>query len=146
MPYGIYSIPEISMVGPTEAELTKEGVPYAVGRAQYREIARGQILGDRTGMLKLLFHPSSLEHDTGPDHPERPSRASAVHERVRVTLGLVSAGPVRCGGRAQGLQEARGVPVALLVQCALVLLAARVGQAVARRCVRVGECGHPAES
>jgi len=55
-PYGIFTVPGISMVGKTEEELTKDGVPYEVGRAQYREIARGQILGDRTGFLKLIFH------------------------------------------------------------------------------------------
>ena len=55
-PVGIYSIPEISMVGKTEAQLTEEGVPYEAGIAQYREIARGQLLGDDGGMLKLLIH------------------------------------------------------------------------------------------
>lgn len=55
-PYGIYSIPEISMVGKTEAQLTAEGIPYEAGIAQYREIARGQIIGDEFGMLKLLIH------------------------------------------------------------------------------------------
>jgi NAD(P) transhydrogenase len=55
-PYGIYTIPEISMVGRTEEELTKQGVPYEVGKAHYREIARGQIIGDSTGLLKLIFH------------------------------------------------------------------------------------------
>ena len=55
-PYGIYTIPEISMVGRTEEDLTEDVVPYEVGRAQYREIARGQIIGDDTGLLKLLFH------------------------------------------------------------------------------------------
>jgi NAD(P) transhydrogenase len=55
-PYGIYSIPEISMVGRTEEELTEQGVPYEVGKAHYREIARGQIIGDTTGLLKLIFH------------------------------------------------------------------------------------------
>jgi NAD(P) transhydrogenase len=55
-PYGIYSIPEISMVGRTEDELTDAGVPYEVGKAHYREIARGQISGDTTGLLKLIFH------------------------------------------------------------------------------------------
>jgi NAD(P) transhydrogenase len=55
-PYGIYTIPEISMVGRTEEELTHAGVPYEVGKAQYKEIARGQILGDSTGLLKLIFH------------------------------------------------------------------------------------------
>jgi NAD(P) transhydrogenase len=55
-PYGIFTVPGMSMVGKTEEQLTQEGVPYEVGRAQYREIARGQILGDRTGLLKLIFH------------------------------------------------------------------------------------------
>jgi NAD(P) transhydrogenase len=55
-PYGIYTIPEISMVGRTEEELTDEGIPYEVGTAQYREIARGQIIGDHNGLLKLIFH------------------------------------------------------------------------------------------
>ncbi len=55
-PYGIYTIPEISVVGKTEEQLTKEGVPYEVGKAFYREIARGQIIGDSTGMLKIMFH------------------------------------------------------------------------------------------
>ncbi len=56
LPYGIYSIPEISMVGWTEERLTKEGIPYESGIAQYKEIARGQLLGDEIGMLKLLIH------------------------------------------------------------------------------------------
>ena len=55
-PYGIYAIPEISFVGKNEGQLTEEDVPYEVGVANYREIARGQIIGDTTGMLKLLFH------------------------------------------------------------------------------------------
>ena len=55
-PFGVYTIPEISMVGKNEEELTEAGVPYEIGKAHYREIARGQILGDRTGLLKLLFH------------------------------------------------------------------------------------------
>ena len=59
IPYGIYSVPEISMVGKNENQLTQEQVPYEIGLARYREIARGQILGDRVGMLKLLFHPES---------------------------------------------------------------------------------------
>jgi NAD(P) transhydrogenase len=60
-PYGIYAIPEISMVGRTEEELTEQGVPYEVGKANYREIARGQILGDITGLLKLIFHLETHE-------------------------------------------------------------------------------------
>jgi NAD(P) transhydrogenase len=58
-PYGIYSIPEISMVGRNEEELTDQGVPYEVGKASYREIARGQIIGDTTGLLKLIFELES---------------------------------------------------------------------------------------
>jgi NAD(P) transhydrogenase len=54
LPIGIYSIPEISFVGRTEEELTEAGVPYEVGISRYRELARGQILGDHHGMLKLL--------------------------------------------------------------------------------------------
>ena len=61
LPYGIYSIPEISMVGRNEEELTSADVPFAVGIARYREIARGQIIGDETGMLKLLFHRQTRE-------------------------------------------------------------------------------------
>jgi len=60
-PYGIYAIPEISMVGLTEEELTEQGVPYEVGIANYREIARGQIIGDETGLLKLIFHLETHE-------------------------------------------------------------------------------------
>lgn len=60
-PYGIYTIPEISFVGQTELELTAEGVPYEVGTAHYREIARGQIMGNTTGRLKLLFHRETGE-------------------------------------------------------------------------------------
>jgi len=55
-PYGIYAIPEISMVGATEEELTKQKVPYEIGVARYAEIARGQILGDSSGFFKMIFH------------------------------------------------------------------------------------------
>ncbi|MHC4994320.1 MAG: Si-specific NAD(P)(+) transhydrogenase [Planctomycetota bacterium] len=55
-PFGIYAIPEISMVGQTEEQLTEEKTPYEVGIARYREIARGQILGDDTGLFKMIFH------------------------------------------------------------------------------------------
>jgi NAD(P) transhydrogenase len=55
-PIGIYAIPEISMVGATEEELTARKVPYETGIARFREIARGQILGDDSGMFKMIFH------------------------------------------------------------------------------------------
>jgi NAD(P) transhydrogenase len=58
-PYGIYAIPEISMVGQTEQALTAAGTAYEVGIARYREIARGQLIADPHGFLKLLFHPDS---------------------------------------------------------------------------------------
>jgi len=56
LPYGIYSIPEISMVGRNEEELRQAEVPYGIGIARYKEIARGQLIGDETGMFKMLFH------------------------------------------------------------------------------------------
>jgi NAD(P) transhydrogenase len=58
-PYGIYTIPEISMVGQTEQALTAAGTPYEVGLARYRETARGLLIADPHGLLKLLFHPQS---------------------------------------------------------------------------------------
>jgi len=60
IPYGIYTIPEISMVGQTEEQLTKDKVPYEIGLARYAELAKGQMLGDEEGLLKLLFDPGSL--------------------------------------------------------------------------------------
>ena len=60
-PIGIYSIPEISFVGRTEEQLTKDSVPFEVGVSRYRELARGQIIGDSYGVLKLLV---SLEDRT----------------------------------------------------------------------------------
>ncbi len=60
-PYGIYTIPEISFIGKTEEQLTDEDVPYEVGVAYYREMARGQIRGDTTGRLKIIFHRETKE-------------------------------------------------------------------------------------
>ena len=57
LPFGIYTIPEISFAGKTEEELTAAAVPYEVGISRYRELARGQILGDSYGLLKLLVSP-----------------------------------------------------------------------------------------
>jgi NAD(P) transhydrogenase len=59
-PIGIYSIPEVSYVGATEVELTKDSIPYEVGVSRYRELARGQIAGDSYGMLKLLVSTDDL--------------------------------------------------------------------------------------
>ncbi len=61
VPTGIYTMPEISSVGPTEAELTAKRVPYEVGHALFRNLARAQITGHTVGMLKLLFHRDTLE-------------------------------------------------------------------------------------
>lgn len=60
-PYGIYTIPEISMVGPTEEKLTAAKIPYEIGVAKYAELAKSMMLGDENGMLKLLFHRKNLK-------------------------------------------------------------------------------------
>jgi len=59
LPFGIYTIPEISTVGRSEEQLRKDGVPFAAGRAHYREIARGHLVGDHDGLLKILFDPDT---------------------------------------------------------------------------------------
>ncbi|HME31251.1 MAG TPA: hypothetical protein VKG65_00715, partial [Terriglobales bacterium] len=61
IPYGVYTIPEISMVGATEEQLTRDKIPYEIGIARYTELAKGQMLGDDQGFLKLIFDPSSLK-------------------------------------------------------------------------------------
>jgi NAD(P) transhydrogenase len=61
IPTGIYTSPEISSVGRTEKELTAAGVPYEIGHAQFKSLARAQITGRRVGMLKLLFHRETLQ-------------------------------------------------------------------------------------
>jgi NAD(P) transhydrogenase len=61
MPFGVYTIPELSMVGLNEEQLTAKKMPYEVGVARYAEIAKSQMLGDETGMLKLLFDPKTLK-------------------------------------------------------------------------------------
>jgi NAD(P) transhydrogenase len=58
-PIGIYTIPEISYIGRTEDELTEQRIPFEVGVSRYRELARGQIIGDSDGMLKLLVSPET---------------------------------------------------------------------------------------
>ena len=60
-PYGIYTIPEISMVGQTEEKLTAAKVPYEVGISKYAELAKSMMLGDESGMLKLLFDRNNLK-------------------------------------------------------------------------------------
>lgn len=61
VPTGIYTLPEISSVGKTETELTAARIPYEVGRALFKNTARGQISGEDVGMLKILFHVDTLE-------------------------------------------------------------------------------------
>lgn len=60
IPYGIYTVPEIAMVGQTEAELSEKKVPYEVGIGRFSEVERGKIIGEDSGCLKLLFHRSTL--------------------------------------------------------------------------------------
>ena len=88
-PYGIYTIPEISSVGPSEEELQEQGIHYEVGRAHYREIARGPIAGDTSGMIKLIFHSETLEvlavHIIGTSATELvPLGQMAIATRTRV--------------------------------------------------------------
>jgi NAD(P) transhydrogenase len=74
LPYGLYTIPEVSTVGKTEEELAAAEVPYAVGRAFYLEMARGHISGDLEGLLKLMFHLNTRQllgvHIVGPGATE----------------------------------------------------------------------------
>jgi len=60
LPYGIFTIPECSQAGDTEESLTTKGIPYVVGKASYSANARGRIIGDDKGFLKLLFHPDDM--------------------------------------------------------------------------------------
>src|SRR5262245_5171708 len=61
LPFGIYTIPEISMIGQNEQQLTEARIPYEVGIASFDEVARAQIAGDQTGMLKVIFHAETLK-------------------------------------------------------------------------------------
>ncbi len=60
LPYGIYTIPEISMAGESEASLTEKEIPHIAGRARYSDNARGQIIGEQDGLMKLLFHRDDM--------------------------------------------------------------------------------------
>jgi NAD(P) transhydrogenase len=60
-PYGIYTIPEISMVGRTEQQLTADRVPYETGVALFDEVAKAQIVGDQMGLLKIIFHAETRQ-------------------------------------------------------------------------------------
>ncbi len=74
IPSGIYTIPEISSVGKTERELTEEKVPYEIGHAYFKHLAKSQIMGNEVGILKILFHRETLEilgvHCFGPQAAE----------------------------------------------------------------------------
>ncbi|MEO0484238.1 MAG: Si-specific NAD(P)(+) transhydrogenase, partial [Planctomycetota bacterium] len=107
LPYGIYAIPEISMVGWTEQRLTEEGIPFESGKAQYDEIARGMLLGDEIGMLKLLIHQESNQilgvHAIG-------SGATELIHIGQAVMAFKGAGdPVRGGARGLHAQSARGL-------------------------------------
>ncbi|MGD9905419.1 MAG: Si-specific NAD(P)(+) transhydrogenase [Vicinamibacterales bacterium] len=86
LPYGIYTIPEISMVGRTEQQLTAAGVRYEVGAARYEDLAKGQMIGDDAGFLKVLFDPGTLRvlgvHILG----------SGAAELIHVAQSLMAAG------------------------------------------------------
>jgi NAD(P) transhydrogenase len=88
-PYGVYTIPEISMVGATEEELKAKGVAYEVGRARYEHNARGQIIGETDGTLKLLFERESKKllgvHIIG----DRATELIHIGQMVMVTNGTI---------------------------------------------------------
>ncbi|HZA09592.1 Si-specific NAD(P)(+) transhydrogenase [Mycobacterium sp.] len=94
-PIGIYTIPEVSYVGATEAELTKNSIPYEFGVSRYRELARGQIAGDSHGMLKLLV--SSEDHKLLGVHIFGTNATELVH------IGQAVMG---CGGTVEYLVDA----------------------------------------
>ncbi|GAA4404815.1 Si-specific NAD(P)(+) transhydrogenase [Tsukamurella soli] len=94
-PIGIYSIPEVSYVGATEADLTKDAIPYEVGVSRYRELARGQLAGDSAGVLKLLVSTEDL-------------RLLGVHIFGTSATELVHIGQavMGCGGTVEYLVDA----------------------------------------
>jgi len=94
LPYGIFTIPEMSMVGKHEQELAEAGVPYVVGRAHFRELARAQITGDLTGMLKLIVDPD--EHTLLGVHVVGEGAAEIVH------IGLAA---MFAGGTIENLRD-----------------------------------------
>jgi NAD(P) transhydrogenase len=94
LPYGIYSIPEISFVGQTESQLKENGLPYEVGIGRFEEVARAQIVGDRVGLLKMLFDPASL--DLLGVHVIGESAAELVHIGLAVMVA---------GGTVETLRE-----------------------------------------
>jgi NAD(P) transhydrogenase len=94
-PLGMYTIPEVAMVGPTEVQLTRDGVPYEAGVARFRELSRVQISGGRSGVLKLLFHRETR-------------RLLAVHVLGQSATELVHIGQVLIdhGGTVDYLRDA----------------------------------------
>jgi NAD(P) transhydrogenase len=108
-PVGIYAIPEVSMVGKTEEELTAQKIPYETGIARYNEISRGPIVGDDAGMFKLLFHREDWRWAAGSTTSSRPSSTtprwpSATRWRPTTprTSWRWSDGPPRRGSRSMG--------------------------------------------
>ena len=94
-PIGIYTIPELSYVGATESELTKNSIPYEFGVSRYRELARGQIAGDCYGMLKLLVSPE--------DHKLLGVHIFGTNATELVHIGQALMG---CGGTVEYLVDA----------------------------------------
>jgi NAD(P) transhydrogenase len=88
LPYGIYTIPECSMAGKTEEDLQKEETPYVIGRARYDGNARGQIIGDADGFIKLLFREEDMKLEGV--HLIGESASELIH--VGLTALLVGAG------------------------------------------------------
>src|SRR6201987_4518837 len=105
-PYGIYTIPEISMVGQTEEKLTAAKVPYEVGIAKYKELAKSMMLGDESGMLKLLVDRNTRKllgvHAIGQRATEIIHIGQAVlayggHPNHFLSPGFIYSHPLPCG-------------------------------------------------
>ena len=117
-PYGIYTIPEISFIGKTEEQLTDEDVPYEVGMAFYRETARGQIRGDTTGRLKLIFHRDTRKvlgvHIIGPYATEIIAEcvtALELEATVEEMMFTIHAHPTVAEALLDGFSSVEGMPI-----------------------------------
>ena len=98
IPTGIYTSPEISSVGRNERELTEQNIPYEVGRADFKNLARAQIAGRSVGMLKLLFHRETWRCSVFTVSASRPRRSCtsarpSCRRRVRPIRSTISPTP-----------------------------------------------------
>ena len=106
-PYGIYTIPEISMVGQTEEKLTAAKVPYEVGIAKYAELAKSMMLGDESGMLKLLFDRNTRKLWASMQSASAPRKLSTSAKRCLPTAARSNIFAIRCSTIPRLLKRTR---------------------------------------